>query len=131
MKKSLFLFFIFVSFTSFCQKYDTLVFMLNINIIDTNHYYTYFNPNGVKAWIDVPIYDSSLIPKGGWAVQGDFLPSKKFIGYGVYAYDSAMNNRSFPWKYDSYIYPVYFLDSKKKRIQLKKSEFINYSPYIK
>ena len=83
-------------------------------LIDTARYWTYYNPNGSEAWMNVPNYNASLIPKNGYAVAGDFLPEKKINGYVVYRMDRNCNITQVDW-----------LDSKKKPL-VRNGKFVDY-----
>lgn len=64
-------------------KLDTI--RVFVHVIDTIHYYDYYNANGVVLWKNVKGYDQSLIPNGGYFIQGkEVNPAFSIInGFGV------------------------------------------------
>lgn len=67
-----------------CDKsIDTIP--LYFHVADTSHYYNYYNSNGVIAWRNVKGYDATLIPPGGYTIQGKNVNPKygMISGYGV------------------------------------------------
>lgn len=56
-----------------------------IPVMDTTHYWNYYNKSGSLAWGNVKGYDKALIPKGGKATAGALVNPSFFAieGYAV------------------------------------------------
>ena len=64
---------IFVLTISVKGQTSTITVPVYFHVIDTAHYWNYYNASGVLLWRNVNEYNVSLIPPGGYVGNGDYL----------------------------------------------------------